>query len=130
MPGYSIDRARLEALPSEEIQRILREERDDYTPEAIIIFQEILQSRGIGAGENQRDRQGLSSKGEFLSSQDISSEVLIRNPRDGVILLNKLLKGLLDGTMEPQVVHVGSQVITNILHAMEQEFLTGSEEES
>ncbi len=128
MRGYSIDRERLEALSSEEILRILKEERDDYTPEALHIFEDILKSRGIALGRDERVRPTPSSITDIVSNQT-SSDFLIQNPRDGVILLNKLLKGLLDGTMEPQVVQIGAQVISSILRAMEQDFLSGSEEE-
>ncbi|MGB9616042.1 MAG: hypothetical protein ACP5M0_12845 [Desulfomonilaceae bacterium] len=128
MPGYSIDRERLEALSSEEILRILKEERDDYTPEALHIFEDILKSRGVAPR-----REGMGRQASFtatdIASDRASSDLLIQSPRDGVVLLNKLLKGLLDGTMEPQVVQIGALVISNILRAMEQDFLSGSEEE-
>jgi len=127
MPEYLIDRARLEALPTEEIQRILIEERNDYTPEAISIFQDILAARGIESRHGEAVGQKESSRTDILSSQE-PSDLLIRTPHDGVVLLNQLLKGLLDGTVEPQVVEVGVQVVNSILRAMEQEFLTGSEE--
>ena len=45
MAEFKVDRALLEANSTEEIVRILQEERDDYTPEAIRIFEEILQER-------------------------------------------------------------------------------------
>ena len=47
MASYEIDRKLLESKSTEEISRILRKERDDYTPEAIEILEEILQSRAI-----------------------------------------------------------------------------------
>jgi len=128
MPGYSIDRERLEALSSQEILRILREERDDYTPEALHIFEDILESRGIAPRRDGMGRKAPFAATDIASDRD-SSDLLIQSPRDGVVLLNKLLKGLLDGSMEPQVVQIGSQVISNILRAMEQDFLSGAEEE-
>ena len=45
MAEFKVDRALLEANSTEEIVKILQEERDDYTPEAIRIFEEILQER-------------------------------------------------------------------------------------
>ncbi len=127
MPGYAIDRARLEALSTEEIERILRKERDDYTPEAIRIFQEILDSRAVASRHGESGSQNTRPETDILLNGR-ASDLLIKNPSDGVVVLNKFLKGLLDGTMEPRVVEIGVQVVNSILRAMEQDFLTGSEE--
>lgn len=129
MPGYTIDRSRLESLPTEEIERILREESDDYTPEALSIFKEILKARGVDSRQASNDRHPAPPKID-VSSIALSSVLPIRTPSDGVLVLNKLLMGLFDGTMEPRVVEIGVQVVNSILRAMEQDFLAGSEEES
>ncbi len=45
MADFKVDRTLLEANSTEEIIRILQQERDDYTPEAIRIFEDILRER-------------------------------------------------------------------------------------
>jgi hypothetical protein len=59
--GYNIDRSLLESKTTEEIMRILKKERDDYTPEAIELFEEILAQRGVGGGETTAISSGTSS---------------------------------------------------------------------
>ena len=60
MTDYGLDRSKLEDLSTEEIQKILKRERDDYTPEAIAIFEEILASRGVAGSCSS---QGLGFSG-------------------------------------------------------------------
>jgi hypothetical protein len=56
--------------------------------------------------------------------------VVVNSPSDAVRVLNTLLSGVIDGTIEPQVGQVASNIVMNVLHAKEQEFMTESEEES
>ena len=55
MATYEIDRKLLESKSTEEISKILRDERDDYTPEAIEILEQILKS-----GERAKSSFGRS----------------------------------------------------------------------
>ncbi len=145
---YKIDRSLLEAKPTEEILRILRTERDDYAPEAIEIFNDILSQRGVSmkGGVSQvasaqtdssdpahtrgydRIRNSMMDQAR-TSSEKGAENVLINNPSDAVRMLNQLLDGVLNGTIDPKVAEVSTQLIMAILRAMEQEFMTESEEE-
>jgi hypothetical protein len=124
MNEYRVDRARLESMSTEEILTILREEQDDYTPEAIQVFQEILDSRGYVP-------EGLSEvpTGAGLGCQALSPEA-IANPNDAVRVLNGLLTGVLDGSVDPQVAQVASNVVMGILHALDQKYMTEMREDS
>ncbi|MGB6064461.1 MAG: hypothetical protein WBG50_06610 [Desulfomonilaceae bacterium] len=130
MVEIKVDRAVLEANSTEEIIRILQEERDDYTPEAIKIFEEILRERrgqDVYLGGSERD----PGKSEHLSPVYAASrEPLIRRPVDAVRVLNDLLGAVLNGSMEPETAQVASGIVMGILRAMEQEFMTESEEGS
>jgi hypothetical protein len=145
---YKIDRSLLEAKSTEEILRILRTERDDYAPEAITIFEEILSQRGVSAKSGLQqarsvkpdsaapaqmrgyDRIRHSMMDQARPSSEKGAEnVLINNPSDAVRLLNQLLDGVLNGTVDPKVAEVSTQLVMAILRAMEQEFMTESEEE-
>ncbi len=129
MSEYGIDRARLEELPTEEIVRILRQERDDYTPEAIRVFREILADRGHENDGSTLRATTLSSggTGEVMGSMKVDA---LRSPTDAIRILNGVLAGVLDGSIEPQVAQAATNVVMAILHALEQEFMTGSREES
>lgn len=129
MAGYQVDRTRLEALPTDEIVRILREERDDYTREAIRILEEILESRGVSGprGAGMAGRTALSASGDVT---DVPGDLIVRGPKDAVAVLNDLLKGVLEGTMEPQAAQVAANVVMAILRAIEQDYITESQEES
>lgn len=130
MNAYSVDRARLEGLSTADILRILREEEDDYTPEAREIFREILESRGTLHG-GQTTKESVPMKN--IPRDSLSGHVaqhLIESPGDAVIMLNNILGQLLDGEIDPHVAQAASQIIMSILRAMEQEFMTESQEES
>lgn len=127
MADYKVDRALLESFSTEEIIRILDEESDDYTFEAIKIFQEILESRGISS-EKEKVRTTGQEKAFFKASPPHDDAALIRKPGDAVRMLNSLLGGVLDGTMDPQVAQAAGNLVMGILRAMEQEFMQGSGE--
>lgn len=127
---YKVDRSLLEAESTENILRILAEEREDYTPEAIEIFQEILEARGVS-----RRSKPVGSPSSFSQSaprhvSHDSEDLLIRNPSDAVLVLNNLLKEVLNGSLDPQVGQTAANMVMAILRAMEQEFMTESQEES
>jgi len=129
MAGYSVDRARLEGLPTAEIQRILREEQDDYTPEALDIFRDILESRGDGL-RSQSAKEAVSM--QTIPRHNLSghgADHLIQSPGDAVVMLNDILRKLLDGELDPHVAQSASQVVMSILRAMEQDYLTELQEE-
>ncbi len=127
MVDYKIDRNMLESKSTEEILHILRKERDDYTPEAIEFFEKILAERGV------RDREVVSHKSGTSSFKHepnmiLSGDLLIRNPSDAVMVLNNLLNGVLNGRLDPKVAEVSTNLVMDILRAMEQEYMTESEE--
>jgi hypothetical protein len=127
MSSYEIDRKLLESKSTEEIARILRRERDDYTPEAIEILEEILRSRGTQSSPS--DVSGFQPTG----APDVAYQTLggpVRTPGDAVRELNHLLAGVMNGTMDPQVAQVASNIVMGILRAMEMEFMQEPEEES
>lgn len=129
MAGYSVDRARLEGLSTAEIQRILREEQDDYTSEALDIFREILDSRGAGIRIHPA-KEAVSMKN--IPQDNLpgdGADHLIQSPGDAVVMLNDILAQLLAGKLDPHVAQAASQVIMSILRAMEQDYLTESQEE-
>ena len=127
MSEYTVDRALLESHSTEEILRILKHERDDYTPEALKIFDEILEARGV-------HREDTAPTGEIVSrtgTMDVSpvgAETMIRTPGDAVRILNDLLAGVLDGSVDPEVAQAASSLVMGILRAMEQEFLHEAED--
>ncbi len=125
--GYNIDRSVLESKSTEEILHILKEERDDYTPEAIEVFEKILEVRGAVGSVSS----GLSSHKATVQSApglSTSGDALVRNPSDAVRVLNALLGGVLNGSIDPKVAEVSTNLVMAILRAMEQEFMTEAEE--
>ncbi len=128
MTEYKVDRALLESFSTEEIIRILKEETDDYTPEALRIFEEILENRGISA-ETEKPRTAGQTNEPLRGTRPQGSSILVRKPGDAVRMLNSLLGGVLDGSMDPQVAQVAGNLVMGILRAMEQEFMQGSGEE-
>jgi len=127
MASYEIDRKLLESKSTEEITRILRRERDDYTPDAIEILEEILRSRGTQSSLS--DVSGFRPTG----APDVTNQAVgdpVRTPGDAVRELNHLLAGVLSGTVDPQVAQVASNIVMGILRAMEMEYMQEPEEES
>lgn len=128
MVSYKIDKSLLESKPTEEILHILRKERDDYTPEAIKAFEEILAQRGV-AGPESAGIAPSASDIRTASGVKLSGGVMIRNPSDAVRVLNDLLSGVLGGTIDPKVAEVSTNLVMAILRAMEQALLTEAEED-
>src|SRR5271157_5626630 len=130
MAEFKVDRALLEANSTDEIVRILQEERDDYTPEAIKIFEEILQGRQ-GKEISRSTSQATAAKSDsHVAVFQATGEVLIHKPGDAVRILNDLLSGVLNGSTDPQVAQVAAGIVMGILRAMEQEFMIEGEEGS
>jgi hypothetical protein len=131
MAEYKVDRELLNSYSTEEILRILKDEKDDYTPEALKVFAQILESRGAGAHTpTVTDRPALPAPAVSTRPRHDLGSVVVNSPSDAVRVLNTLLSGVIDGTIEPQVGQVASNIVMNVLHAKEQEFMTESEEES
>jgi len=128
MADYHVDRAHLETFSTEEIQRILKEEVDDYTPEAIEIFRDILDERGVQAAMGASRPTGHVQTAAYSDAQ--GAGMLVNTPQDAVRVLNNLLVQLLNGKLDPQVAHVAGGIVMEILRAKEQEFMTEPEEES
>jgi hypothetical protein len=129
MADFRVDRALLEANTTEEIMRILQHERDDYTPEAIKIFEDILRER---RGREEIHEAGRPAAAKTDSSFQVfrpAGEILIHKPGDAVRILNDILSGVLNGSMDPQVAQVASGIVMGILRAMEQEFMIEGEGE-
>jgi hypothetical protein len=127
MATYEIDRKLLESKSTEEISKILGSERDDYTPEAIEILEQILKSRTMessSSGTGDIQPAGVRVAG-YQNPIDP-----VRTPGDAVRELNYLLAGVMNGTMDPQVAQVASNIVMGILRAMEMEFMHEPEEGS
>lgn len=128
MAAYTVDREHLDSFSTEEIQRILKEELDDYTPEAIEIFHDILQERGVHSAMAASRPTAPVQTAAFSDTE--GADMLVNTPQDAVRVLNNLLVQLLNGKLDPQVAHVAGGIVMEILRAKEQEFMTEPEEES
>jgi hypothetical protein len=128
MGEYRVDRTHLETFSTEEIQRILREEYDDYTPEAIEILHDILEEREVNEARGSVEPAKARKPGSFAASGH--KDMFVNNPHDAVQVLNTLLNQVLDRTIDPQVAQAAAGIVMGILRAKEQEFMSESEEES
>jgi hypothetical protein len=128
MADYQVDRSLLESKSTEEILNILREERDDYTPEAVEILEEVLRNRGLSLNVSPGDE---TAGDEFSPpmSQSRTGKIQIREPGQAIPVLNDLLNGVLNGKIDPQVGAVASNIVAGILNALEREFMTDAGEE-
>ena len=115
--GYRVDRTLLEQKPTEEILRILVEEREDYTQEAIAMLEKILEFRGITVESDDATIEEPQSEG-----------VLIRSASDAVPVMNDLLNGVLHGTIDPDVGEAAAHIVMCILQALDQVMLRGQGE--
>ncbi len=127
MGTYQIDRNLLASKSTEEILRILREEREDYTPEAIRVFENILEARGVQRTEPKGGSDQAKSDTWRVPGTE---EVLISSPADAIKVLNDLLSRVLNGTVEPEKAQVATNIVLGILRAIEQDLITESEEDS
>ena len=130
MAQYVVDRRLLETFSTDEILRILKQERDDYTEEAIAIFHEILQARSVDVRSPSGKARSVGSGSRVAAAEyPESGGNFVRSPSDAVRVLNHLLNGVIEGTIDPQAAQVASSIVMGILHAMEQEFMTEPEED-
>jgi hypothetical protein len=129
MADYKVDRDLLNSYSTEEILRILEEDKDDYTPEALKVFAHILESRGVHS-QAPTDRSSKVGAAVPPRSVLVQENMVVDNASDAVRVLNKLLNGVMDGTIEPQVGQAATNIVMGILRAKEQEFMTEPEEES
>jgi hypothetical protein len=129
MADYRVDRSLLESYSTEEIQRILREEYDDYTPEAIHVFRAILEERGAQDGPSAAASPAPQQRSE-APAMTIRGDMTVNSAQDAVRVLNGLLEGVLNGSVDPQVAHVATGIVMGILRAREQEFMTEPEEDA
>jgi hypothetical protein len=132
---YAVDRELLESYSTGEILRILKKERDDYTPEAIEVFKEILVERGAGVESGQRAAEALAwasaETGADAMSRSFSSDPLtIRTPSDARRVLNDVLRGLMDGNVPPETAQAACAVAMGILRSIELEYMSDAEEVS
>jgi len=127
MATYEIDRSLLESKSTEEISRILRDEREDYTPEAIRILEQILESRNVKSSSSGLGN--VKPPGVRVEAYQDDREP-VRTPGDAVRELNYLFAGVMNGTIDPQVGQVASNIVMGILRAMEMEFMQEPEESS
>ena len=79
MAEYKVDRALLESFSTEEIIKILNEEADDYTSDAIKIFKEILEIRGVTT-DNDKQRTTEQGNAPFKPIGSQGGNILIRKP--------------------------------------------------
>ncbi len=121
MADYSVDRTVLEEKSTEEILEILKYERDDYTPEAIEIFEDILEKRGHGKGATAK-RAGIIAQGGAQMEDPGSFQV--NNPQEAIGVLNYLLQGVMDGSIDLQKAQVASNLVLALLGALEREFMS------
>lgn len=130
MTLYTVDRFRLEQKSTEEILRILKEEKDDYTPEALRIFEDILEARGVERSGSGRPAGAGKQTTSTASSAGDPSAASIASPADAVRVLNDLLDRVLKGTLDPGAAQTAGSLVMMILQALEHDFMTEPEETS
>ena len=87
------------------------------TQEAIVILEDILKSRGIAVDSHHEAPDGAYSE-----------SVLIRSASDAVPLMNDVLNGVLQGTIDPDVGEAAAHIVMCILQALDQVMLRGQGE--
>ncbi|MEW6348406.1 MAG: hypothetical protein AB1646_05055 [Thermodesulfobacteriota bacterium] len=115
--GYRVDRSLLEEKSTKEIVRILEEEREDYTQEAIEILEDILRRRGVAVDSE------LDAGPEETPSSD---EVRIMSAGDAITVMNEVLNGVLQGTIDPEVGEAAAHIAMCILQALDQRMVQGT----
>ncbi len=128
MADYIIDRSRLEMLSTEQIIKILEEDRDDYTDEAIQVFEDILMSRGFDIGQSISDNS-IPGQIRQTRKRPSSSSWMVGAPRDAATVLNRLLDELLDGKIDPPTAQAASNIVMGILRALELDYMSETEGE-
>ncbi len=128
MSTVEIDREMLETFSSSEIKRILREEYDDYTEEALEIFRDILEARGDDYRTRSSDPVPAAITGE-PPRNNFAGSLPINNPEDAVEFLNYLLSGVMNDTIDHAKADVGARIVLALLKAQEAALMTQNDEE-
>jgi hypothetical protein len=127
MADYTIDRSRLEMLSNEQIIKALEEDRDDYTDQAIEVFEEILMSRGVIL-ESISDNS-IPGQISRQRRRPANSSWAVGTPRDAAAVLNSLLDELLNGKVDPPTAQAASNIVMGILRALELDYMSETEGE-
>lgn len=128
MATVEIDREMLETFSSSEIKRILREEYDDYTEEALEIFRDILEARGDDYRTRSSDSAPAAIKGEPQRNH-FTGSLPINNPQDAVEFLNDLLSGVMNDRIDHAKADVGVKIVLALLKAHEAALMMHSDED-
>ncbi len=129
MSGVEIDREMLESFSSSEIKRILREDYDDYTPEALEIFRDILEARGDdGQAPSFVSSAATTASGQAQKNY-VSQNLPIYNPKDAVNFLNDLLEGVMSDRIDNAKAGVSVTIVMAILKAHEAAMMMESDED-
>lgn len=127
MSSFEIDREMLESYSTSEIKRILREDYDDYTPEAIEIFKDILEARG-----DDSVKHGVAPSPQVSASGRVDQfrhSLPVNNPADAIDFLNDLLSGVLNGTIDTAKAQVSVEIVSVLLKAHEASLMMESDGE-
>ncbi len=127
MSSFEIDREMLESYSTSEIKRILREDYDDYTPEAIEIFKDILEARG-----DDSVKLGVAPGPQVSGSGRVDQfrhSFPVNNPSDAIDFLNDLLSGVLNGTIDTAKAQVSVEIVSVLLKAHEASLMMESDGE-
>ncbi len=128
MSDFAVDREMLETFSTSEIKRILREEYDDYTEEALEIFRDILEERA----EDVRppgSSGAVASVPPQIKTNSLAGSLPINNPRDAIDFLNGLLTGVLNESVNSERARVSVEIVSAILKAHEAALMIESDEE-
>ena len=128
MSTVEIDREMLETFSSSEIKRILREEYDDYTEEALEIFRDILEARGDDYRTRSSDSVPPGIKGEPQRNH-FTGSLPINNPQDAVEFLNDLLSGVMNNEIDFAKADVSVKIALALLKAQEAALMTQGDED-
>ena len=128
MSTVEIDREMLETFSSSEIKRILREEYDDYTEEALEIFRDILEARGDDYRTRSSDSAPAAIKGEPQRNH-FAGSLPINNPEGAVEFLNDLLSGVMNNEIDFAKADVSVKIALALLKAQEAALMTQGDED-
>lgn len=128
MSTVEIDREMLETFSTSEIKRILREEYDDYTEEALEIFRDILEARGDEGRTRVSEAIPAGIKDQSLKNH-FTSTLPINNPVEAVEFLNDLLSGVMNDRIDHAKADVGVKIVLALLKAHEAALMMHSDED-
>jgi hypothetical protein len=124
MPDFIVDRELLEQNSTMDILRILKSEREDYTPEAIEIFEDILRQRGVALEHvnSHISTPGPPPPGPMSTYRSTA----VKNPADALRVLNNVLDMMFTKKIDHQAATAAANVVMTMLRAMEQEYMQDS----